>query len=279
MPRARNGAVEIEYQTFGTDPSGTVLLVNGLGSQMTRWPETFCERLAARGYRVIRLDNRDTGLSSWMDSQSYVLADMADDAVAVLDAAGVTRAHIAGVSMGGMIVQRIAIDHPDRVLSLTSIMSAPSLENLKSTPEAAAVLNLAPPDPKADFEAFIAHQVKNARTIGSPAYPWTEEEARTRAEMEYRRGFNPAGAARQRQAIGADGDRTPALKGLNVPTVVLHGEDDPLVQPIGGQATAAAIPGAELRMIPGMGHDLPPGLHDIFIDAICAAASRAKAKA
>src|SRR6476660_8115946 len=111
MPRARNGAVEIEYQTFGDDRPETILLINGLGSQMTRWPEAFCERLVARGYRVIRLDNRDTGLSSWLEGQSYVLADMGDDAMAVLDAAGVKRAHIAGVSMGGMIVQRIAIDH------------------------------------------------------------------------------------------------------------------------------------------------------------------------
>ena len=279
MPRARNGAVEIEYQTFGDDRPETILLVNGLGSQMTRWPEAFCERLVARGYRAIRFDNRDTGRSSWLDGQSYVLADMAADGMAVLDAAGVRRAHIAGVSMGGMIVQRMAIDYPDRVLSLTSIMSAPGLEKLQSTPEATAVLNVAPPDPSADFEAFVAHQMANARTIGSPGYPWTEAELRARAENEYRRAFNPAGVARQRQAIGADGDRTAELNRLSVPTVVLHGENDPLVQPIGGQATAAAIPGAELRLIPGMGHDLPPGLYDIFEDAICAAASRAKTTA
>jgi pimeloyl-ACP methyl ester carboxylesterase len=276
MPTARNGAVEIEYQSFGDDRPETILLVNGLGSQMTRWPEAFCARLVDRGYRAIRYDNRDTGLSSWLDGQTYVLADMARDGMAVLDAAGVDRAHIAGVSMGGMIVQRMAIDHPGRVLSLTSIMSAPSPATLTSTPEAMAVLNVAPPDPKADFEAFIAHQVANARTIGSPAYPWTEADLRARAEAEYRRGFNPPGVARQRQAIGADGDRTAELGRLSVPTVVLHGEADPLVQPVGGQATAAAIPGAELRMIPGMGHDLPPGLYDIFIDAICAAASRVK---
>jgi pimeloyl-ACP methyl ester carboxylesterase len=279
MPRARNGAVEIEYQSFGDDRPETILLVNGLGSQMTRWPEAFCARLVAAGYRAIRYDNRDTGLSSWLDGQKYVLADMANDGMAVLDAAGVDRAHIAGVSMGGMIVQRMAIDHPGRVLSLTSIMSAPSPETLTSTPEAMAVLNVAPPDPKADFEAFIAHQVANARTIGSPSYPWAEADLRARAEGEYRRGFNPPGVARQRQAIMADGDRIPALNSLSVPTVVLHGEADPLVQPIGGQATAAAIPGAELRMIPGMGHDLPPGLYDIFVDAILSAVARAKANA
>ena len=280
MPKARNGAVELEFQSFGDDRPETVLLVNGLGSQMTRWPEAFCEKLVARGYRAIRFDNRDTGLSTWLDGHDYTLAEMANDAVAVLDAAGVKRAHIAGVSMGGMIVQRMAIDHPDRVLSMTSIMSAPGAKGtLTSTPEAAAVLNVAPPDPKADYEAFIAHVMKNNRTIGSPAYPWTEAELRARAEGEHRRAFNPPGVVRQRHAIMADGDRVPALKQLKIPVVVLHGTDDPLVQPIGGEATAAAIPGAELRMIPGMGHDLPPGLHDIFADAICAAAARAKTTA
>jgi len=279
MPKARNGAVELEYETFGDDRPETVILVNGLGSQMTRWPEALCVKLAAKGYRAIRFDNRDTGLSTW-PSQDYTLADMASDAMAVLDAAGVDRAHIAGVSMGGMIVQRMAIDHPGRVLSMTSIMSAPGAQGtLMSTPEASAVLNTPPPDPTADFEAFVAHGMKNARTIGSPAYPWEEAALRERVVSEYRRAFNPAGVARQMTAIRADGDRIPALGQLEVPAVVLHGEDDPLVQPIGGQATAAAIPGAELRLIPGMGHDLPPGLHDIFVDAICAAAARANANA
>ncbi|WP_293676529.1 alpha/beta hydrolase [uncultured Phenylobacterium sp.] len=279
MPRAHNGAVEIEYDSFGDDRPEAVLLVNGLGSQMTRWPEAFCAALVARGYRAIRFDNRDTGMSSWLDGQSYVLADMANDGMAVLDAAGVRRAHIAGVSMGGMIVQRMALDHPDRVLSMTSIMSAPSPETLQSTPAALAVLNDPPPDPKADWEAFVAHGMKNARTIGSPAYPWTETDLRARVEAEYARAYNPAGVVRQRKAIMADGDRIPELNGLAIPTVVLHGEDDPLVQPLGGQATAAAIPEAELRMIPGMGHDLPPGLHGIFLDAICAAATRGRPNA
>jgi pimeloyl-ACP methyl ester carboxylesterase len=252
-------------------------LVNGLGSQMTRWPQAFCEKLAAAGYRAIRFDNRDTGLSAW-PAEPYTLADMADDAIAVLDAAGVARAHVAGVSMGGMIVQRMALDHPDRVLSMTSIMSAPS-GDIQATPEAMAVLNVAPPHPKVDWEAFVAHGMRNARTIGSPAHPWDEAALRERVIAEYRRAFNPAGVARQRAAIGRDGDRTEALGRLTIPVVVLHGEADPLVQPVGGRATAAAIPGAELRLIPGMGHDLPPGLHDIFIDAIVAAASRARATA
>jgi pimeloyl-ACP methyl ester carboxylesterase len=278
MPRATNGAVEIEYESFGDAPE-TILLVNGLGSQMTRWPAAFCETLAARGFRVIRFDNRDTGLSTWFKSgDRYLLKDMAADGMAVLDAAGVEKAHIAGVSMGGMIVQRMAIDWPARVLSLTSIMSAPS-GNVVGTPEALAVLSAVPPDPAADFEAFVGHGMKNARTIGSPGYRWTDEQLRERVISEYRRAFNPTGVARQRAAIGADGDRTEELKRLRVPTVVLHGADDPLVQPVGGIETAAAVPGADLRIIPGMGHDLTPGLHDIFIDAILSAVARAKATA
>jgi pimeloyl-ACP methyl ester carboxylesterase len=182
--------------------------------------------------------------------------------------------------MGGMIVQRMAIDYPERVLSMTSIMSAPGAQGtLMSTPEASAVLETPPPDPNADFEAFIAHGVRNARTIGSPGYPWEDAALRERVISEHRRAFNPAGVQRQMAAIRGDGDRTAALAKLSLPTVVLHGADDPLLQPVGGEATAAAIPGAELRMIPGMGHDLPPGLYDIFADAICAAASRAKANA
>lgn len=276
MPRARNGDVEIEWQSFGDDQPESVLLVNGLGSQMTRWPEAFCEKLVAKGYRAIRFDNRDTGLSTWPE-RAYALKDMANDAVAVLDAAGVARAHVAGVSMGGMIVQRLALDHPDRVLSMTSIMSTTGApEAFKSTPEAAAVLNVPPPDPKADFEAFVANRMANAVTIGSPKYPWTDEENRARVIAEYRRAFNPLGVTRQRNAVTVDGDRTQALGGLKLPVVVLHGADDPLLMPVGGEATAAAIPGAELRIVPGMGHDLPPSLYDIFVDAITAAASRAK---
>ena len=284
MPRAKNGDVEIEYEAFGPSHHGngqpeTILLVNGLGSQMTRWPEAFCEKLVAKGYRAIRFDNRDTGLSTW-PTEAYTLKDMADDAVAVLDAAGVRQAHLAGVSMGGMIVQRIALDHPDRVLSMTSIMSTTGAgDAFKSTPEAAAVLNLPPPDPKADFEAFVANRMASAVTIGSPKYPWTDEENRERVIAEYRRAFNPAGVARQMAAVRADGDRTAALKGLKLPVVVLHGADDPLLMKVGGEATAAAIPGAELRIIPGMGHDLPPGLYDTFVDAITAATSRAKTTA
>ena len=273
MPRAHNGTVELEYEAFGEGPE-TILLVNGLGAQMTRWPEAFCNLLVARGYRAVRMDNRDAGLSTWMTGP-YALADMSDDAFCVLDAVGAGRAHIAGVSMGGMIVQRMAIDHPERVMSMTSIMSAPGAPGtLTPTPEAAIVLNVPLPDPATDYDAFVAGGMKNARTIGSPGYPWGEAELRTRVESEYRRAYNPPGVARQMAAIRGAGDRTESLKALSLPVVVLHGVDDPLVPPIGGKATAAAIPGAELHMIPGMGHDLPPGLYDIFLDAILSAVSR-----
>ena len=202
---------------------------------------------------------------------------MADDGIAVLDAAGVGKAHVAGVSMGGMIVQRMAIDHPARVLSMTSIMSTTGAPDaFKTTPEAAAVLNLPPPAPKADFEAFVADRIANMVTIGSPAYPWDELQMRARVIAEYERAFNPKGVVRQRNAVGADGDRTAELKRLKLPVVVLHGADDPLLMKVGGEATAAAIPGAELRIIPGLGHDLPPGLYDIFVDAITTAAQRAQ---
>jgi len=283
MPRAKNGPVEIEYETFGPGHDEgrpeTVLLVNGLGSQMTRWPQAFCEKLVAKGYRAIRFDNRDTGLSTWPETK-YTLADMAGDAVAVLDAAGVAKAHFAGVSMGGMIVQRMALDHPDRVLSMTSIMSTTGeASTMQPDPVAGNVLNQAAPDPAADYEAFVAHNIKNARIIGSPAHPWTDAEIRTRVVAEHARAFNPAGVARQMSAVRGDGDRTQALKALKIPVVVLHGADDPLLRPVGGEATAAAIPGAELRIVPGMGHDLPPGLYDTFVDAIVSAAARVKATA
>lgn len=277
MPRARNGSVEIEYQTFGDDRPQTILLINGLGSQMTRWPEAFCEKLVAKGYRTIRYDNRDTGLSTWPTS-AYTLKDMADDGIAVLDAAGVHKAHVAGVSMGGMIAQRMALDHPERVQSMTSIMSTTGEPaKFQSTPEANAVLTTPPPNPETDYEAFVAHGIANARTIGSPAYPWTDEEIRSRVIAEHKRAFNPGGTARQMAAVRGDGDRTEALKGLKIPVVVLHGAEDPLLKPAGGEATAAAIPGAELRIVPGMGHDLPPGLYDIFVEAITAAAQRVTA--
>lgn len=278
MPRAKSNGIEIEYETFGPDDAPAVLLINGLGSQMTRWPVPFCEKLVARGYRVIRFDNRDVGLSTWFQSgDRYTLSDMAADAIGLLDHLKIEAAHVVGVSMGGMITQTVAIEHPTRVRSLTSIMSATGAPGtMDSTQEASAVLTQVAPDPTVDEEAFVAHGMKNARTIGSPDYPWSDDALRERVLSEMRRAYNPKGVQRQRGAIGASGDRTEKLAKLSVPTVVLHGEVDPLIPKAGGEATAKAIPGAELRIIPGMGHDLPVPLYDTIIDAIITAADRAR---
>lgn len=277
MPKALNGAVQIEFECFGDPADPTILLINGLGSQLTRWPEAFCDLLSDRGYRVIRFDNRDVGKSTWFTvGDRYTLSDMAADAVAVLDAAHVDRAHVAGVSMGGMIAQAVAIEHPERVLSLTSIMSATGAPGtLDPTPQAGEVLTVAPPNPATDYEAFLDHMVRSAITIGSPAYPWPEGALRQRAIDEYERAYNPTGSARQMAAIRGDGDRTERLSRLAAPAIVLHGADDPLVPVAGGEATASAIPRAEFRIVPGMGHDLPPALFQIVADAILNAAARA----
>jgi pimeloyl-ACP methyl ester carboxylesterase len=281
MPKAAANGIEIYYETFGDPANEAILLINGLGSQMTRWPEAFCEKLTAKGYYAVRYDNRDVGLSTWFKAgDSYRLEDMAADAVGLLDALGIARAHLAGVSMGGMIAQTVAAKHPDRVLSLTSIMSAMGdPEGLQSTPEAGAVLNTPAPDPEKDFEAFVAHGIKNARTIGSPGYPWDEDALRNRVISEHQRAFNPAGVARQLAGVRATGDRTEWCKTILCPTMVVHGQADPLVPLIGGRKTAAAIPGAELRVVQGMGHDLPPGLYDVVADAILAVAAKARATA
>jgi len=275
MPRARNGAVEIEYQTFGDPADEAVLLINGLGSQMTRWPEPFCALLVQRGLYAIRFDNRDTGLSTWLDGQSYTVDDMAADAAAVLDAAGKAKAHIVGVSMGGMIAQVFAAAYPARTLSLTSIMSNTGNPNI--TPPNVALLNTRPLDPS--DPNFIADTVARAEAIGSPGYPWPPGALAARARAEADRAFNPPGVRRQMDAVGATGDRRARLATITAPTMVLHGEADPLVPVVGGRDTAASIAGAELRIVPGMGHDMPPALYDIFFETISRAIDRAHATA
>jgi pimeloyl-ACP methyl ester carboxylesterase len=275
MPRAKNGAVEIEYEAFGDPANEAVLLINGLGSQMTRWPEPFCALLVAKGLYPIRFDNRDVGLSTWCEGLDYGVDDMAADGAAVLDASGKAKAHIVGVSMGGMIAQVFAANYPARTLSLTSIMSNTGNPNLP--PPNAALLNTRPLDP-AD-PGFIADTVARAEAIGSPAYPWPPGALAARARAEAQRGFNPAGVQRQMAAIRASGDRRERISTIKAPTMVLHGEADPLVPVIGGRDTAANIPGAELRTIPGMGHDLPPALYDTFVATIWRAVERGRAAA
>ncbi|HZZ36789.1 MAG TPA: alpha/beta hydrolase [Caulobacteraceae bacterium] len=280
MAKAAVNGITLEYESFGDPKNTTVLLINGLGSQMTRWPEAFCQLLVARGLRAVRFDNRDVGLSTWLPAgAAYRTEDMAADCAGLLDHLGVAKAHIVGMSMGGMIAQTVASDFPERTLSLTTIMSNTGRPDLpQPTPEAWAVISQPAPDPKAGLEVFLDHQVKNAETIGSPAYPWPPGGLRERALAEYTRAFNPPGVARQMAAIRASGDRRPKVRTITAPTVVLHGADDPLVPVEGGRDTAACIPGAELRVIPGMGHDLPPALYSIFIEAIMRAVERAGAR-
>ncbi|MFI4974713.1 MAG: alpha/beta fold hydrolase [Caulobacterales bacterium] len=276
MAKAKSGAVAMEYETFGDAADEAVLLINGLGSQMTRWPEAFCALLVAKGLFVIRFDNRDVGLSTWItDGSDYSVADMAGDAAAVLDAAGKHGAHIVGISMGGMIAQEFAASYPDRTLSLVSIMSSTGNPGLpQPSPDAMATLTARPLDP-ADPK-FIAESVRRALVIGSPAYPWPDGALAARARAEVARAFNPPGVARQMKAIGASGDRRPKLATIKAPTVVLHGADDPLVPVAAGRDTAANIAGAELIVVPGMGHDLPPALFATFVDAIWRAVQRTR---
>jgi pimeloyl-ACP methyl ester carboxylesterase len=237
--------------------------VNGLGSQCTGYAEAWCQRFVDEGYQVIRFDNRDVGLSSKLEGIEYALSDMARDAVAVLDAVGVERAHVMGLSMGGMIVQRLAIDHPDRLLTMTSVMSRTGEPGFgESSPEALAILM---GKPATSREEHIESHVKGIATYGSePA--WIEEsDTRARAAAAYDRCFCPEGVARQWRAVAADGSRTEALREVSVPTLVLHGSRDTLIDPSGGRRTAEVVPGARYIEIEGMGHDYPPAVWDQWV--------------
>ena len=289
MATAPANGISIEYDTFGNASDPALLLVMGLGAQMTMWDPAFCSALADRGFYVIRFDNRDVGLSSKIEdgpapdlakafagdfsSASYTLWDMADDAAGLLDHLGIGKAHIVGASMGGMIVQAIAIRHPERVLSMTSIMSTTGNPNVgQATPAAMGALMSAP---ATNREEAIERGKESWKIIGSPGYPADPEKVAANIARDYDRCFYPVGISRQLLAIMATGDRTEALQKLSVPTLVIHGEDDPLVTVSGGKATADAIPGAKLVTFPGMGHDFPAELHDAWIDAIVENAGRA----
>ena len=289
---ARIGEIELAYEVLGAEDDPPVLMIMGLGSQLVHWPDGLCELLAARGYRVIRFDNRDAGHSTRLDGAPsrlgelmagqearppYLLADMAADAVGLLDHLGIERAHVVGASMGGMIAQTIAIEHPDRVLSLCSIMSNTGAR-WSGQPKLATYRVLLGTPPQ-DRDKFIEHVVTMYRVIGSPGFDRDEDDLRDVAARSYDRGRNPAGSGRQLAAIIASGDRTERLRGLGVPTVVIHGTKDRLVSPSGGRATAKAIPGAKLVTIDGMGHDLPRGTWPRIIGAIAENAARAGAPA
>ncbi|WP_158816990.1 alpha/beta fold hydrolase [Methylocapsa sp. S129] len=295
MPRVNANGIVLEYDAFGSDDHEPILLISGLGVQMIRWTVPFCETLASQGYRVIRFDNRDVGLSTYFDSAvpdlavvaraaargeppqiPYTLYDMADDAIGLLDALQIDRAHVVGRSMGGMIAQIVASEHPLRTRSLTSIMSSTGNPDLpQATPEAMAVLTQPAPHPSEDEEAFLVHNVRVARVIGSPGYPFDEGAHRAQIVAEYRRAYNPAGFGRQIAAMVATGDRRTRLNAIVAPTLIVHGAADPLIPLTGGQDTAANISGAELLAIEGMGHDLPPELYQTVALAIARNAQRA----
>jgi pimeloyl-ACP methyl ester carboxylesterase len=282
--------IELCYQEMG-DPEGEpLLLVMGLATQMIAWDEDFCALLAERGFRVVRFDNRDIGRSTRIESAGvpgradmllgrrgsapYLLRDMAADTVGLMDHLGIDSAHIVGASMGGMIVQTMAIEHADRVRSLVSIMSNTGSRwtGLPSR-KAMAVLLGRPPR---DRDAAIERAVKTFQVIGSPGYPFDEERVRRVSGRSYDRGHSAAGVVRQLHAITASGDRTQALHGVRVPTTVIHGTRDPLVRPAGGRATARAIPNARLKMVDGMGHDLPRQVWPVFTEEIAATAARSR---
>ncbi|MDQ1372964.1 MAG: hypothetical protein QOJ09_302 [Actinomycetota bacterium] len=255
MSIARNGEVEIHYETFGDAGDPPLVLVNGLGSQCINFDAEWCELFAAEGYRVIRFDNRDVGLSSKLDGTDYSVVDMAADVLAVLDAEGIERGHVMGLSMGGMIVQRLAIDHPDRLLTMTSVMSRTGEPGFgDSAPEALAVLTAPPAGSR---QEYIDNHVAAIATYGSTPDWIDEDETRARAAAAYDRCFCPAGIGRQMKAVMRDGSRDEALRSLTVPTLVMHGSRDRLIQPSGGRHTAEVIPNARYVEIEGMGHDYP----------------------
>jgi pimeloyl-ACP methyl ester carboxylesterase len=282
--------IEICYQTFG-DPAGpALLLVMGLGGPMTWWDPVFCQKLADRGFHVIRYDNRDTGRSSRARGRvtrrdivqaalgrptrpPYTLVDMAHDGVALLDHLGHDAAHVVGVSMGGMIAQTMAMHFPDRVRSLTSIMSSTGRRFVGWQDPRLLPMLLAR---RSSREAYIETSGRLWKLIGSPLYPDTTETVRQRAAETYDRGVSRAGVARQMVAILTQPDRTRDLRELDVPTLVIHGLSDKMVHVSGGRATARAVAGAELLLVPGMGHDVPEKLHDEFVEAIARTAAKAR---
>ncbi len=285
---AEINGIHLCYEVLGAPDARPLLLIMGLGGPLIWWDDAFCAALVERGFRVIRFDNRDCGRSHSVDATArlvrsylrrdvepaYTLDDMAADAAALLDHLKIPAADVAGVSMGGMIAQILAIRHPDRVRSLTSIMSTTGSRRVGWThPRIIARMFRKIPPGEA---AYVARNLAGFRRIGSPRYRDANlERQRRRAHATYARGLNAAGTLRQLAAIVATPDRTAELAGIRVPTTVVHGTGDPLVHPSGGKATARAIPEAELVLIPGMGHDMPRELWPVLIDAIERSASRA----
>ena len=295
VPQVNANGLTLEYESLGSESDPALILIMGLGAQLVRWPLPLCEKLVAEGFRVIRFDNRDIGLSTKLRDQPvpslatlmaqrmaglpmkvpYTLADMARDTVGLMDALHVRQAHLVGTSMGGMIAQIVAADCPHRVLSLTSIMSTSGNRALPlPTPAASAIVMSRAPHPSC-LEAYVQHGLRAMRVLGSPAAEWDEQRVRDRLISEANRSYYPDGFARQMAAVVASGDRRASLRHIKAPTMVVHGAEDPLVPLACGRDTAANIADAEFRIVPGMGHDLPPMFYDTLVDAIASVAKRA----
>ena len=292
MPSVEANGLTLEYESRGNPADPAIVLVTGLGVQMTFWPDALVDLLVARGYRVVRFDNRDAGLSSSLDQLGtprimveylkylmhlplkapYVIDDMARDTVALMDALGIARAHLVGLSMGGMIAQNVAAFFPERVLTLTSIMSTTGNRKLPAAEARATRALLQRQAREGDIEGATRRLVNVLRTIGSRTYPRDEGELRAFCECQVRRAFKPRGQVRQLVAIAATGDRTPVVRKIAVPTLVIHGNEDPLVPLACGEATARAIREgggtATLKVVNGMGHDLPAPLLGQLADLI-----------
>ena len=285
-----SNGVELCYQTFGDPDAEPLLLVMGLGGPMTWWDADLCRLLAESGFYVIRYDNRDTGRSSRGTGRvsramlvkaflgrpvkvPYTLADLAEDAFGLLDHLGIESAHVVGVSMGGMIAQTMAVRHQDRVRSLVSMMSTTGRRTVGWVDPRLMPMMLGRRG--STLEEYLEASVIGAATIGSPAYPEDDEAARARARVTWERGINPAGVMRHMMAVLTQPNRGRALHSLRIPATVIHGLDDRMVHVSGGRATAQAIPGAQLLLIPGMGHNLPPALFETFRDAIRTTADKA----
>jgi pimeloyl-ACP methyl ester carboxylesterase len=278
------------HQTLGDPDDAPMLLIQGIGTQMIGWPDGFCELLAEGGFFVVRFDNRDSGRSTWLpelgvpsvtkafnkqlSDPPYLFTDMADDCAGLLDALGISAAHVVGASLGGFVAQTLAIEHPDRVLSLASVMSSTGSSQVgQPTPAAMEALMTRPPD---DRDAYVEAIVAVRKVIGSTGFEQDEAWIRETARRAYDRGVNPDGTQRQLVASICSGSRHERLGEITAPTVVLHGAADPLIDSSGGRATAEAIPGAELLIIDGWGHDLPPGVWERAVGAITANAKRAQ---
>ena len=295
MPQVTANGIDIEYEAFGSPSDPTLLLIMGLGMQLIAWPEPFCRELASQGFHVIRYDNRDTGFSTKFDGASapgvpallirsllrlpirvpYTLRDMAGDATGLLDTVGIPSAHIVGASMGGMIAQNVAASFPQRVRSLTSIMSTSGHRSLPGADPLVSRHLFRSRPTSADREAVIAHNMRTLELIGSPAYPIDEETRREMTSLSFDRCYYPAGFTRHVAAIVQDGDRRQRLGMISAPTLVIHGREDPLVPLAGGIDTAKHIPGARLEIIDGMGHNLPAALWPTLIELIAGHARNA----